>query len=159
MNYRTSFMHILNNTCPAAYANICGNENNPDLNGTVCFYDVPCSGTLVKAEIRNLPDMSNEYPSAFYGMHIHDNGDCSLPFDKTGNHYNPCDFPHPMHAGDMPPLLGSHGYAYSVFYTGRFMIKDIVGRSVIIHGSPDDFTTQPSGNSGEKIGCGTIYSC
>ena len=38
----------------------------------------------------------------------------------------------------------------------KFKIKDILGKVVIIHDSPDDFTTQPSGNSGTKIACGKI---
>ena len=38
----------------------------------------------------------------------------------------------------------------------KFKIKDIVGKVIIIHDSPDDFTTQPSGNSGMKIACGKI---
>ena len=42
------------------------------------------------------------------------------------------------------------------FYDKRFTIPAVMGRSVIIHRMPDDFMTQPSGNSGEKIGCGVI---
>jgi Cu-Zn family superoxide dismutase len=42
------------------------------------------------------------------------------------------------------------------FYDKRFSLQDILGRSVIIHNQPDDFTTQPSGNSGAMIGCGVI---
>lgn len=38
----------------------------------------------------------------------------------------------------------------------KFKIKDILGKVVIIHDMPDDFTTQPSGNSGTKIACGKI---
>jgi Cu-Zn family superoxide dismutase len=89
-------------------------------------------------------------------MHIHETGNCALPFDQTGNHYNPAGLPHPKHAGDLLPLLGNEGYAYSVFYTDRFELPEIIGRSLIIHSAPDDFTTQPSGNSGVKIGCGVI---
>ena len=63
---------------------------------------------------------------------------------------------HPSHAGDLVPLLGNQGYAYLVFYDKRFTIDDIIGRSVIIHRNPDDFATQPSGNSCEKIACGVI---
>ena len=40
--------------------------------------------------------------------------------------------------------------------TDRFTISDIIGRTVVIHKSPDDFTTQPSGNAGAKIACGEI---
>ena len=38
----------------------------------------------------------------------------------------------------------------------KFKLKDIIGKVVIIHDMPDDFTTQPSGNSGFKIACGKI---
>lgn len=43
-----------------------------------------------------------------------------------------------------------------MFLTDRFKVDDVIGRTVIIHDKPDDFTTQPSGNSGEKIACGII---
>ena len=36
----------------------------------------------------------------------------------------------------------------------KFTVNEIIGRTVIIHSQPDDFTTQPSGNSGKKIACG-----
>lgn len=56
----------------------------------------------------------------------------------------------------MPPLFGNDGKAFSAFLTDRFTVKEIVGKTVIIHSSTDDFTTQPSGNSGEMIACGEI---
>jgi len=71
-------------------------------------------------------------------------------------HYNPDNLPHPYHSGDMPPLFGNDGTAFSVFLTNRFKIDEIIGRTVVIHAQPDDFTSQPSGNSGEKIACGII---
>lgn len=149
---KPTLFNVLNKTVPSAYAVIMGNKDNPKLHGTAYFYDTPFGGTLVEVEAFGLPDNG----SMFYGMHIHENGDCTLPFDKTGNHYNPTDAEHPEHAGDMPSLLGNSGYAYSVFYTGRFNVRDIINRSIIIHDMPDDFKTQPSGNSGTKIGCGVI---
>ena len=89
-------------------------------------------------------------------MHIHQFGDCSGDFSKTGEHYNPENNLHPSHAGDLLPLFGNQGYAWSAFYDKRFTINEIIGKSVIIHSDPDDFTTQPSGNAGTKIGCGEI---
>ncbi|MFQ7398750.1 MAG: superoxide dismutase family protein, partial [Neglectibacter sp.] len=50
----------------------------------------------------------------------------------------------------------NHGYAWSAFLTSRFTIRQVLGRTLIIHGSPDDFTTQPAGNSGKRIACGEI---
>lgn len=150
------FVNLLTGNQPEAYANIRGNADNPHLYGIVKFYHTPLQGVLVEAEIFGLPYTSKPYSGNFYGFHIHENGNCSKPFDQTGNHYNPDDTSHPEHAGDLPPLLGNHGFAYSVFFTERFTIKEIMGRSIIIHSNPDDFTTQPSGNSGTKIACGII---
>ena len=44
------------------------------------------------------------------------------------------------------------------FLTNRFRVEEILGKTVIIHDSPDDFTSQPAGNAGKKIACGMIRS-
>lgn len=60
--------------------------------------------------------------------------------------------------GDLPPLLANRGgYAMMIFYTDRFRPREILGRTLVIHDMPDDFRTQPSGNSGMKIACGLIF--
>ena len=59
----------------------------------------------------------------------------------------------------MPPLFGNQGHAFSAILTDRFSLSDVIGKTVIIHGNPDDFTTQPAGNAGEKLACGDIISC
>ena len=137
---------------PDATALIYGNAAHPELFGKVFFSQIPSGGVIVTAEVLGLPQGKE-----FLGMHIHEVGDCTLPFDKTGNHYNPTEKQHPFHAGDLPPLLNNDGYAYISFYDGRFAIKDVIGKSIIIHSKRDDFKTQPSGDSGEKIGCGVIH--
>lgn len=141
---------------PGAYAEISGNADHPSLQGNTYFYPVSSGGVLIETEVSGLPYEKVPPYGQFYGLHIHETGDCTLPFDKTGSHYNPENLPHPAHAGDLPPLLGNEGYAYSVVYTDRFELPDIIGRSLVIHSAPDDFTTQPSGNSGDKIGCAVI---
>ena len=156
MNCKPNFIDILQCCPPDAYAIIKGNNQYPCLHGKAHFHNTRYGGTLVEVEIFNLPIISQEVNSTFYGMHIHENGNCTPPFDKTGDHYNPSNTLHPMHAGDMPALLGNNGYAYSVFYTERYSVDDIIGRSIVIHLHSDDYMTQPSGNSGEKIGCGVI---
>lgn len=153
---RLTFLHVLHANKPNAVAWVTGNRQTAQISGLVKFYDTPYDGVLVEAEIFGLPDRSSRSASAFYAMHIHENGDCSDDFTHTGDHYNPDGQPHPDHAGDLLPLLSNRGYAWSSFYDKRFTIDEILGRSVIIHAMPDDFLTQPSGNSGAKIACGVI---
>lgn len=153
---RITFTQLLTYERPQAVAWITGNSSYPRLSGLVKFYQTNYGGVLVEAEIFNLPNIETEGSSDFYAMHIHEFGDCSDDFSHTGMHYNPKSLPHPDHAGDMPPLLGNQGYAFSVFYDKRFTIQDIIGKSVVIHDNRDDFTSQPAGDSGTKIGCGEI---
>lgn len=148
-----NFHSIFMRKAPSAHAWITGSKDAPNLNGLARFYDTTQGGILVNVEIFGIPDTS---PSGFHGMHIHEYGDCTPPFDKTGGHDNPNGVSHPMHAGDLLPLLSNHGYAFVSFYDTRFSIDDIIGKSVIIHSTRDDFTSQPAGDSGVKIGCGVI---
>ena len=151
-----SFSELLSRKRPDAAAWITGNVQNPRLSGLVKFYRTDYGGVLVEAEIFGLPNIEKAKAGSFYAMHIHQFGDCSGDFSKTGEHYNPENNLHPSHAGDLLPLFGNQGYAWSAFYDKRFTINEIIGKSVIIHSDPDDFTTQPSGNAGTKIGCGEI---
>ena len=150
------FSELLEDNEPQALAWVTGGTMAPMLSGLVKFYHTPYGGTLIEAELFGLPNRMQAGSTDFYAMHIHENGECSVPFDHTGEHYSKDDSPHPQHSGDMLPLMGNQGYAWTVFYDKRVTIQDIVGRSVVIHAMPDDFMTQPSGNSGAKIGCGVI---
>ena len=153
---RLTFVRILEKNRPAAVAWVTGNNTDSELSGLVKFYDTPYDGVLIEAEVFGLPNVSTQGSSDFYAMHIHQYGNCSGSFEKTGSHFNPTNAFHPEHAGDMIPLLGNQGYAWTSFYDKRFAIDDIIGKSVVIHSRRDDFTTQPAGDSGEKIGCGVI---
>lgn len=145
------------NTYPAAFAVINGSEKYPKLYARINFYQNKDS-VIVAAWAEGLP--VTECGSGVFGFHIHSGGSCTGneadPFADALTHYNPKECPHPYHAGDMPPLFGEGGKAFSAFMTKRFKIDEIIGKTVIIHSMPDDFTTQPSGNSGEKIACGII---
>lgn len=147
-------MFSLSNAVPDSYAKIKGNANYPDIKGTVKFYGVH-GGTIVVTDIKNLPT-SNQ----FHGFHIHEGGSCSgtekEPFKSAGGHYNPTNVPHPNHIGDLPPILSADNIAYNIFYTTKFFPEDLIGKTVILHENPDDFTSQPSGNAGEMIACGEI---
>ena len=138
-------------------AQIRGSAAYPDIRGTVLFYAVR-GGVLVRAEITGL-SKGGACESPIFAFHIHGgvcSGNAGDPFADAGMHYNPGNCPHPYHAGDLPPLFGANGNALLVCLTDRFGMDEIYGKTVIIHANPDDFTTQPSGNAGEKIACGVI---
>ena len=138
---------------PDATAHISGGLEAPGLSGTVQFYQKH-GGVLVVARISGLPQ--NDGPG-FFALHIHMGGQCTgVGFSDTGSHYNPTDMPHPSHAGDLPPLLRTKGGAYLAVETDRFSVRDILGKTVVIHSGPDDFHAQPAGSAGSKIACGVI---
>lgn len=147
------------NGIPEAYAKIKGADGYPEIHGMIYFYDV-YGGTIVMTEVYGLPDELVPDDGKFFAFHIHEGKSCTGnikdAFANVGKHYNPKEMEHPDHAGDLPPLLSTHGAAWSAVYTGRFFPDDVVGKTVIIHDQPDDFKTQPSGGSGEKIACGEI---
>lgn len=147
------------NIFKTAKAIIKGGKQYPKINGIVEFKETK-KGVLVTAKINGLPTSNNNCGGNFFGFHIHDGTSCTGnaedEFSNAGMHYNPNKCPHPYHAGDLPPLIENNGYAYMSVLINKFKISDIIGKVVIIHNSPDDFTTQPSGNSGKKIACGKI---
>jgi Cu-Zn family superoxide dismutase len=119
-------------------------------------------GVLVTAEINGLK------PKARHAFHVHEFGDISSADAKSaGGHYNPEGHQHagpdaPMHhAGDLGNIESDEkGHAhYERSIAGLTIAGDknpVLGRAVIIHASEDDLTTQPSGNAGDRIGCGVI---
>lgn len=149
-------MFTCNRGKPAATATIKGGKEYAAIGGKADFYNT-YGGTIVIAEITGIPE---ELGNNFLGFHIHEGSSCSGnsddPFADAGQHYNPQNRPHPEHAGDLPPLLANKGTAWMAVYTNRFYPEDVIGKTVVIHSKPDDFHTQPSGDSGEKIACGEI---
>lgn len=108
-------------------------------------------------------------PGSTHGFHVHENGDCSAPdASSAGEHYNPSGQPHGdpatvnRHLGDMPNVTADdQGAAQLTANIGGLSLRtgqpnDIVGRSIVIHEKADDYKTQPSGNSGKRIGCAII---
>ena len=103
-----------------------------------------------------------------HGFHIHEKGDCSSGDGmSTGGHFNPLGKAHGMpsmpdhHAGDLPMLVAdASGNASLVAEVDVITIgvgaTDIVGRGLIVHKDPDDYKTQPTGNSGARVACGVI---
>jgi Cu-Zn family superoxide dismutase len=129
--------------------------------GALVFSEGP-AGVRLRGEVRGLK------PGAEHGFHIHEKGDCSAP-DATsaGGHFNPGGTPHGRHgagvhhAGDLPSLVAdANGVArVDAVIEGITLLPgttSATGRSVIVHRDPDDYVTQPTGNSGPRIGCGVI---
>lgn len=144
---------------PDAAAYVRGSAEYPDIKGVVHFFQHP-QGVLVLTEMMELPTNRGECGGKIFALHIHEGETCTGnsedSFADTKMHYNPGNCLHPFHAGDLPPLFESDGYALSAFFTKRFQLKDVLGKTVIVHEGVDDFSTQPSGNAGAKIACGKI---
>lgn len=144
---------------PTATAKLRGSKEYESINGKADFYET-YGGTVVVAEVTGIPAGMETDGKGFFGFHIHEGkrctGNAADPFADTGGHYNPGNVAHPGHPGDLPPLLSNKGTAWMAVYTSRFFPEEVVGRTVVIHGMPDDFRTQPSGDSGMKIACGEI---
>ena len=144
---------------PSAYAQIKGGPLAPCIRGTIYLYQLQ-DGVYVKAYITGIPNVNNQ-TSSFHGLHIHAVGDCSIgdtnnPFTSAEGHYNPDNAEHPNHAGDLPPILSANGIGILSVFTNRFTVKDVIGKSFILHQGYDDFTSQPAGNTGARWACGVI---
>jgi Cu-Zn family superoxide dismutase len=161
---------IIDDCCPnfdspaLAVAEIKGGPLAPQIVGMVIFRDVP-GGSEVFVEVSGLPPYrpacKDHPPIGPHGFHIHECGDCHVgnpadPFTGAGGHWNPTEQPHGNHAGDFPVLFSNHGRACMIFFTDKFCVADVIGKSVIIHQNPDDYRTQPAGASGKRLACGVI---
>lgn len=144
---------------PLARASLDGSPKYPRIRGTVSFFETT-AGVLIATEVTGLPNYNNPCDSSFLGFHIHQGSSCTGnakdPFANAQGHLNPLNCTHPHHAGDLPPLQNNNGYAFSIFLSNRFTVDEIIGSTVLIHDKPDDFRSQPAGDSGERIACGII---
>ncbi len=104
-----------------------------------------------------------------HAVHIHENGDCSSPDGKSaGGHWNPTGVAHgkwgegEFHLGDLGNItVGEDGtggieLTTSLWEIGTDSDIDVVGRGIVVHAGADDFTSQPSGDAGARVGCGAI---
>lgn len=129
--------------------------------GNVSFHEMP-GGLRVRANVMGLTPGE-------HGFHIHESGDCSAPDAMSAKgHFNPGGSVHGRydqpdhHAGDMPNLMANaQGEAvYSLDLPGLSLSgpNGVLGRSVVVHAGPDDYRSQPAGNSGGRIACGVIVA-
>jgi Cu-Zn family superoxide dismutase len=119
-------------------------------------------GLLLSGTVRGLPPGT-------HGIHLHTTGQCEPPFASAGGHWNPASRQHGTqnpagpHLGDMPNIVaGPDGSATVNVMTpggtlrGADAVLDADGTAVVIHERVDDYRTDPSGNSGNRIACGVV---
>jgi Cu-Zn family superoxide dismutase len=99
---------------------------------------------------------------------VHEKGDCSSGDGmSTGGHFNPTTTAHGQHGqgahhvGDLPSLMAdAQGVAKIDFTSTTLTLKpgttSIMDKGLIVHRDPDDYKTQPTGNSGPRVACGVI---
>lgn len=122
-------------------------------------------GVSITGEITGLT------PGKEHGFHVHETGDCSAPdASSAGEHFNPADAPHgpptvaqnERHVGDLPNVLADgEGRAAITAAVENATLRDagpndLIGKAVVVHANRDDYVTQPSGGSGNRIACGVI---
>jgi superoxide dismutase, Cu-Zn family len=122
----------------------------------------------VDGKVRLIVFTQGLVPDREHGFHIHEAGDCSSGDGMSAKgHFNPNGKPHgapsttERHAGDLPALrAGKEGRAKLDVTLDLISVRpgpaSVVGRGLIIHADPDDYRTQPTGNSGARIACGVI---
>jgi len=132
------------------------------VSGTAMFTQVDDMKVRMELEVQNLTPGN-------HALHLHENGDCSAPDAMSaGGHWNPGGMGHgkrgegEYHAGDVINLVAdAEGkVSWSDEITGWTIgggdSTNILNKAVIIHESPDDFTTQPTGAAGGRVACGVI---
>lgn len=147
-------------TGPTASAQLMATQGNA-VTGQVQFTQKG-DKVLVTGEVRGLQ------PHTEHGFHVHDKGDCSSGDGMSaGGHFNPDGKAHGAHAqpehhaGDLPSLKAdANGTARISFESATLSVgsgkTDVLGRGLIVHRDPDDYKTQPTGNSGPRMACGVI---
>lgn len=130
--------------------------------GVVKLTEVP-NGVLMHVQLAQVSP-------GVHGFHIHETGKCEPPFTSAGGHFNPAHKDHGiasnsgMHAGDLPNLTVPESGKLTIdlfapgvsFRGGAAPLFDSDNSSLVLHAGPDDYRTNPSGGSGDRIACGVI---
>ena len=138
-------------------------KNDSNLKGTVVFKE------LANGKIQ-LDVKLNSIEPGNHAVHIHAVGDCSAADGTSaGGHWNPMGVDHgnraeggDFHKGDIGNLMisedgsGSLSMEVEGWTIGGDDNSNILNKAVIVHAGIDDFTSQPSGAAGPRIGCGVI---
>lgn len=134
------------------------------VSGTGTFTQTDHDAVTLRLDI-TVPSRANKSVA----VHLHMMNDCGNNGNNAMGHWNPTNALHgkfgvgSYHLGDIGNIsLDSKGHAIYEMTTDAWNIngndtsRNVVGRSIIIHSGVDDYLSQPSGNSGNRIGCGGI---
>ncbi len=146
-----------------AEAMLSGTYPDTTVSGTAKF-DAPANGKVkMKIDI-TVPAKAGKSVA----VHIHEHGDCGDNGKMAHGHWNPTNAQHgkwgqgSFHSGDIGNVKldakgkGTLSVETDLWTLGGKADKNILGKAIIVHGGVDDFTTQPTGNAGSRIGCGVI---
>lgn len=147
-----------------AEANLTSTSDSTINIGTAKFYQLADGKIKMNLEM-NLKDRADSNVA----VHFHEHGDCGNKGMNTHDHWNPTKEAHgawgsaAYHSGDIGNIkLDAYGIGTISVTTDRWSVdamqqtKNIIGKGIIVHGGTDDYATQPTGNSGPRIGCGVI---
>jgi Cu-Zn family superoxide dismutase len=146
-----------------AEALLSGTQPDTTLNGTVRFNED--NGKVKMTLDITVAKKANQSVA----VHIHEHGECGDMGKAAHGHWNPTKMNHgkwgsgSFHSGDIGNVnLDGSGKGSLELETDLWTIsgsdttKNILNKAIIVHGGVDDFTTQPTGNAGSRIGCGVI---
>lgn len=146
-----------------AEAKLSGTYADTTVDGTLKF-DADSNGKVVMTLDITVPAKAGKT----IAVHIHEHGNCGDTAKLAHGHWNPTGAQHgkwgsaSFHLGDIGNIkLNSKGKGTMTLSTDLWTLggnpdKNIIGKSIIVHGGMDDYKTQPTGNSGGRIGCGVI---
>lgn len=152
-------------TGPMAEATLSGVYADTAVNGTARFTQGSNGQVKLRLEVI-VPAKANEEVA----VHLHETGSCADNAKAAGPHWNPTSENHgkwgtaPFHSGDIGNVkLDGAGRGVMELESDRWSIggdaqKNILDKAVIVHSGVDDYTSQPAGNAGNRIGCGVIKS-
>lgn len=145
-----------------AKAAIAATKSTTPGNGTITFVQ---DGDEVEMDLElNFPSKAGQ----IVAVHIHEHGDCGNEGNDAHGHWNPTKANHgkwgegQFHLGDIGNVQldsegkGSLELETKLWSVGTGASNDVKGKAIMVHDKADDFTTQPTGNAGARIGCGVI---